>query len=104
MHMLIIIDNYDSFTYNLYQQFAQMVETICVVRNDQLSVTEIAALKPSKIIISPGPKAPLQAGISIELIQTLAPVVPILGVCLGMQAIGEAFGAKIVLAPEAVHG
>lgn len=102
--MLVIIDNYDSFTYNLYQAFAQVTQEIRVIRNDHLSVAEIAALKPSKIVISPGPKAPLQAGISLEVIRTLAPCVPILGVCLGMQAIGEAFGGRVVLAPEPMHG
>lgn len=102
--MLVIIDNYDSFTYNLYQGFAQVTREIRVIRNDQFTVAEIAALKPSKIVISPGPKAPHQAGISVELICALAPCIPILGVCLGMQAIGEAFGGKVVLAPELVHG
>lgn len=104
--MIIIIDNYDSFTYNLYQQVVPLVagEEVRVIRNDAITVAEVAALHPSAIIISPGPSRPENAGISIELLQVLAPHIPILGVCLGMQAMGIAFGGEVVRAKKAVHG
>lgn len=102
--MLVIIDNYDSFTYNLYQLCAQIVREVRVIRNDRITVSELEALHPTSIIISPGPKSPAEAGISIELIQKLAPKIPILGVCLGMQSIGAAYGSQVVRAPKPMHG
>lgn len=102
--MIVILDNYDSFTYNLYQAVAKKAPDIKVIRNDKVTVAEIAAMNPIGIIISPGPGHPEQAGIAIELIQRLAPVIPMLGVCLGHQAIACAFGGKVVQAEQPVHG
>jgi len=102
--MFILIDNYDSFTYNLYQAIAPFTPNLEVIRNDAKSVEEIEALNPDAIIISPGPGWPKDAGIIIELIKRLSPKIPILGVCLGHQAIAEAFGGKIINAGEIVHG
>jgi len=102
--MILIIDNYDSFTYNLYQYIGQINPDIRVIRNDAISVEEIEALNPSHIIISPGPGTPKDAGICIELIKKLSCKFPILGVCLGHQAIGEAFGGKVVPAKRLMHG
>ncbi len=102
--MIILIDNYDSFTYNLYQMLLAQNKTIKVVRNDALSVEEIYNLKPTAIILSPGPGRPEDAGISIELIKTFAGIVPILGVCLGHQAIACAFGGEVVRCPNIMHG
>lgn len=102
--MLLMLDNYDSFTYNLVQYFGELGEEVKVLRNDQTTVADIAALNPSRICISPGPKSPAEAGISIELIQHFAGQVPILGVCLGHQAIGAAYGGKIIRARELMHG
>lgn len=102
--MIVIIDNYDSFTYNLYQLIAKEVEDVQVYRNDKITVAELERLQPEAIIISPGPGAPKDAGICIELIQKLAPKIPIFGVCLGHQAITEAFGGKVVGCHEIVHG
>ncbi|MEO6983852.1 MAG: aminodeoxychorismate/anthranilate synthase component II [Paralcaligenes sp.] len=102
--MLLMLDNYDSFTYNLVQYFGELGEEVKVVRNDQATVAEIAALKPDHICISPGPCSPAEAGISVELIQYFAGKVPILGVCLGHQAIGAAYGGKIVRAQHIMHG
>ncbi|MBL8027490.1 MAG: aminodeoxychorismate/anthranilate synthase component II [Fibrobacteres bacterium] len=102
--MILIIDNYDSFTYNLYQYIGEMAPEIEVVRNDVLSVDEIRKMNPSRIIISPGPGYPKDAGVSIEIIRQLGPSIPLLGVCLGHQAIGEAFGGKVVRAKELMHG
>ena len=102
--MILIIDNYDSFTYNLYQYVGEMAPDIEVVRNDVLTVDEIKKMNPSRIIISPGPGYPKDAGISIELIRKLGPSIPLLGVCLGHQAIGEAFGGKVIRAKELMHG
>lgn len=102
--MVLIIDNYDSFTYNLYQYIGVVNPDIKVYRNDKITIDEIKRKKPSHIIISPGPKYPKDAGICIELIKELAPEIPILGVCLGHQSIGEAFGGKIVHAPKLMHG
>lgn len=102
--MLVLIDNYDSFSYNLYQQIAQFYPHIQVIRNDELSIAEIAKLNPKGLIISPGPKAPKDAGICIEAIKHFAPKIPILGVCLGHQAICEAFGGKVSYATKIMHG
>ena len=102
--MIVIIDNYDSFTYNLYQCVCAMGHNAEVYRNDELTVEGVAAKKPSHIIISPGPCFPSAAGISIEVARKLGATIPVLGVCLGHQAIGEAFGGKVVHAPYLVHG
>lgn len=102
--MITIIDNYDSFTYNLYQYIGTLNADIKVYRNDKITVEEVAAENPERIIVSPGPCYPSDAGICIELIQKLSGKFPILGVCLGHQAIGEAFGGKIVRAPHLMHG
>ena len=102
--MIFVLDNYDSFTYNLVQYIGEMGEEIEVRRNDQVTVEEVAAMAPDKIVISPGPCTPREAGISIELIRQLAGKVPLLGVCLGHQAIGEAFGGHVVRAPHLMHG
>ena len=102
--MLLLIDNYDSFTYNLVQYLGELGEEVRVFRNDKISVAEAAALKPERIVISPGPCTPREAGISVELIQRMAGKVPILGVCLGHQAMAAAFGGKIVSAARIMHG
>ena len=102
--MLLMIDNYDSFTYNLVQYFAELGEDVRTYRNDEISVAEIAALQPDRICISPGPCTPHEAGISIALIERFAGSIPILGVCLGHQAIGAAFGGEIVRAKQVMHG
>ncbi|HEY4374638.1 MAG TPA: aminodeoxychorismate/anthranilate synthase component II [Burkholderiales bacterium] len=102
--MILMIDNYDSFTYNLVQYFGELGADMRVVLNDGMSVEEIAALKPEKIVLSPGPCTPAQAGVSLEVIKTFAGKLPILGVCLGHQAIGEAFGGNVVHAKELMHG
>jgi len=102
--MILVIDNYDSFTYNLVQYLGELGEEIVVWRNDQGTVKDVEALCPDKILISPGPGTPDQAGISLELISSFAGRVPLLGVCLGHQAIGQAFGGHVVRAPELVHG
>ena len=102
--MLLVIDNYDSFTYNLVQYLGEMGQDVRVVRNDELPAAEIAALAPSHIVISPGPCTPNEAGISLEVIKTYAGKIPILGVCLGHQAIGQAFGGKVVRAARVMHG
>lgn len=102
--MILIIDNYDSFTYNLYQYLGEIEENIIVKRNDEITIAEIAALEPSAIIISPGPGRPENAGISMELIQTFYKQIPILGICLGHQAIGAAFGANVIGAKQIMHG
>ncbi len=102
--MILVIDNYDSFTYNLVQYLGELGEDIQVYRNDQITLAEIEMLRPDKIVISPGPGRPEDAGISIELIQKLGGEIPILGVCLGHQAIGEAFGGEVVGADRLMHG
>jgi anthranilate synthase/aminodeoxychorismate synthase-like glutamine amidotransferase len=102
--MLLLIDNYDSFTYNLVQYLGELGEEVRVVRNDEIAAADIAALAPSKIVISPGPCTPNEAGISLEVIRSYAGEIPILGVCLGHQAIGQAFGGKIVRAARVMHG
>jgi anthranilate synthase component II len=102
--MLLMLDNYDSFTYNLVQYFGELGEDVRVFRNDQITLEEIQALNPDHICVSPGPCAPAQAGISIPLIKKFAGQIPILGVCLGHQAIGEAFGGRVVRAKEIMHG
>ena len=102
--MILLIDNYDSFTYNLYQYLSELGAQVRVVRNDKISVHVVRELRPERIVISPGPGTPAEAGVSIDLIQELAGQVPILGVCLGHQAIGAAFGAAIVRAPMVMHG
>jgi anthranilate synthase/aminodeoxychorismate synthase-like glutamine amidotransferase len=102
--VILLLDNYDSFTYNLAQYLGELGCTLEVHRNDKISVEEIVRRKPERIVISPGPCTPQEAGISVELIQKLAPKSPIFGVCLGHQAIGAAFGAKIIRAPKLFHG
>jgi len=102
--MILMIDNYDSFTYNLVQYFGELGATIKVVRNDEITLEEIAALAPEKIVISPGPCTPNEAGVSIDTIKTFAGKIPLLGVCLGHQSIGQAFGGKVIRAPFVMHG
>jgi len=102
--MLLVIDNYDSFTYNLVQYLGELGQEVRVVRNDEIAVGEIAGLGPSHIVISPGPCTPNEAGISLDVIKTYAGKIPILGVCLGHQSIGQAFGGKIVRAARVMHG
>jgi anthranilate synthase/aminodeoxychorismate synthase-like glutamine amidotransferase len=102
--MVFVLDNYDSFTYNLVQYFGELGAEIVVRRNDQVSVSEVEHMQPAQIVISPGPCTPSEAGISVDLICRLAGKVPILGVCLGHQAIGEAFGARVVRARNLMHG
>jgi anthranilate synthase/aminodeoxychorismate synthase-like glutamine amidotransferase len=102
--MLLIIDNYDSFTYNLVQYFGELGSEMKIVRNDALTVADVKALKPERICISPGPCTPNEAGISCELIKELGATTPILGVCLGHQSIGQAFGGRIVRARSIIHG
>ncbi|MFM9970292.1 MAG: aminodeoxychorismate/anthranilate synthase component II, partial [Burkholderiales bacterium] len=102
--MLLMIDNYDSFTYNLVQYLGELGAEVRVVRNDEMSVAQIAAMKPERIVISPGPCSPKEAGISLEAIQVFAGKIPLLGVCLGHQAIGAAFGGKVVHAQTLMHG
>jgi anthranilate synthase/aminodeoxychorismate synthase-like glutamine amidotransferase len=102
--MLLMIDNYDSFTFNLVQYFGELGAAVKVVRNDELSVPQIEALAPSHIVLSPGPCTPNEAGVTLEAIERLAGRVPMLGVCLGHQAIGQAFGGKVVRAKRVMHG
>ncbi len=108
--MIIVIDNYDSFTYNLVQYLGELgaelpvASEVQVYRNDQISLAEISQLQPAAVVISPGPGRPEDAGISLELIKKLGPTLPILGVCLGHQSIGQVFGGKIVSAPVLMHG
>ena len=102
--MLVLIDNYDSFTYNLYQYLAELGADVQVVRNDAVTLAEIEAMAPDRIVISPGPGTPNEAGISTEVVRRFGPRVPILGVCLGHQCIGVAYGATVSGAGEIVHG
>ena len=102
--MILLIDNYDSFSYNLYQLIGTIEPDIKVIRNDEMTVEEIKALNPQLIILSPGPGRPDQAGICEEVVKTLGPSIPILGVCLGHQAICEAYGGKIIHAKKLMHG
>ena len=101
---LVMIDNYDSFTYNLVQYFGELDADVTVVRNDEVTLDEIAAMRPDKLVISPGPCTPKEAGISVAAILEFAGKLPILGVCLGHQSIGHAFGGKIIHAKEIMHG
>ena len=102
--MLLMIDNYDSFTYNLVQYLRELGEDVVVYRNDKITLAEIEALKPQRLVISPGPCTPNEAGISVEVIKYFAGKLPILGVCLGHQSVGQAFGGRIVRAERLMHG
>jgi para-aminobenzoate synthetase component 2 len=102
--MILLLDNYDSFTYNLAQYLGQMGQELEIRRNDQITLDEIAELAPERIVISPGPCTPKEAGVSVPLIQRFAGKIPILGVCLGHQAIGAAFGGRVIRAPKVMHG
>ncbi|HWW03941.1 aminodeoxychorismate/anthranilate synthase component II [Collimonas sp.] len=102
--MLLMIDNYDSFTYNLVQYLGELGEDVRTFRNDEITLDEITALKPDRICLSPGPCSPKEAGICVDLLQQFAGKLPILGVCLGHQAIGEAFGGKVIRAQQVMHG
>ena len=102
--MILLLDNYDSFTYNLAQYLGQMGQTLEVRRNDKITLDEIEMLEPERIVISPGPCTPAEAGVSVPLIERFAGKIPILGVCLGHQAIGQAFGGKVIRAPKVMHG
>ena len=102
--MLLLIDNYDSFTYNLFHYLGQLGAEVVVKRNDELTVAEALAMRPEAIVLSPGPCTPNEAGICLDLVRAAGAIVPILGVCLGHQAIGQVYGGRIVRAPEPVHG
>jgi anthranilate synthase component 2 len=102
--MILLLDNYDSFTYNLYQYLCELGADVTVKRNDEVSVGDVAALGPERVVISPGPCTPNEAGISVALIRELGPHVPILGVCLGHQSVGAAYGGAVVRAPNVMHG
>ena len=102
--MLLMIDNYDSFTYNLVQYFGELGAEVTVVRNDQAHIDELVAMAPDHVVISPGPCDPDQAGVSLEAVHAFAGKIPVLGVCLGHQAIGQAFGGSIIRAPRIMHG
>lgn len=102
--MLLLIDNYDSFTYNLYQYLRELGEEVVVVRNDEKSLRDIGTMSPSRIVVSPGPSTPDRAGISNEVIREYGPRLPVLGVCLGHQCIGHSYGGRVVRAPEVMHG
>ncbi len=102
--MILVIDNYDSFTYNLVQLMGELGADLCVARNDQITLDEVRALRPSHIVISPGPGTPDDGGVSLDVIRALGPTTPILGVCLGHQCIGQAYGGRVVRAPRLMHG
>jgi anthranilate synthase component 2 len=104
MSTVLVIDNYDSFTFNLVQYLGELGARVTAVRNDALGVDEVAAMQPAAVVMSPGPRTPEEAGICVELVRRLGPTVPTLGVCLGHQAIGVAYGADVVRAPRVVHG
>jgi len=101
---LLVIDNYDSFTYNLVQYLGELGCKLTIWRNDQFTLEEVRVLNPDAIVVSPGPCTPLEAGLSVDVVREFAPTIPMLGVCLGHQSMGEAFGAKVVRAPRIVHG
>jgi anthranilate synthase component 2 len=102
--MILVIDNYDSFTYNLVQVMGELGAELCVARNDQITLDEIKAMQPAQIVISPGPGTPDDGGVSMDVIQTLGPTIPTLGVCLGHQCLGQIFGGRVVRAPRLMHG
>ena len=102
--MLLLLDNYDSFTYNLYQYLSELGADVQVYRNDQISLDEIETLQPTHIVVSPGPCTPNEAGLSCQVIETFGPRIPLLGVCLGHQAIGQVYGGRVIRAPEPMHG
>ena len=102
--MLLLLDNYDSFTYNLYQYLSELGAEIEVRRNDQVTLDEIEGMQPDSIVISPGPCTPNEAGLSCQIIETFGPRIPLLGVCLGLQAIGQVYGGRVIRAPEPMHG
>ena len=102
--MLLMIDNYDSFTYNLVQYLGELGERVAVYRNDQITLNDIDALSPSHVVISPGPCTPNEAGISVDLVREYGERIPMLGVCLGHQSIAQAYGGKIIRAPRLMHG
>jgi anthranilate synthase/aminodeoxychorismate synthase-like glutamine amidotransferase len=102
--MLLLIDNYDSFTYNLYQYLSELGADVQVRRNDQVSIGEIESMSPDHIVISPGPCTPSEAGLSCQIIEAFGPNTPVLGVCLGHQAIGQTYGGRVLQAPEPMHG
>jgi anthranilate synthase/aminodeoxychorismate synthase-like glutamine amidotransferase len=102
--VLLLIDNYDSFTYNLYQYLAELGAEILVKRNDQITLAEIEDLQPERIVISPGPCTPNEAGLSCQIIETFGPRIPLLGVCLGHQTIGQVYGGRVIRAAELMHG
>jgi anthranilate synthase component II len=102
--MILVIDNYDSFTYNLVQYLGELGAEVTVRRNDEIPASDIAVMRPSAIVLSPGPKTPAEAGITLEVIRTYGPSIPILGVCLGQQAIGAAYGGHVVRANRLMHG
>jgi anthranilate synthase/aminodeoxychorismate synthase-like glutamine amidotransferase len=102
--MLLLLDNYDSFTYNLYQYLSELGADVQVRRNDQVSLEEIGRMQPERIVISPGPCTPNEAGLSCDVIATFGPYIPLLGVCLGHQAVGQVYGGRVVRAPQPMHG
>jgi anthranilate synthase/aminodeoxychorismate synthase-like glutamine amidotransferase len=102
--MLLLLDNYDSFTYNLYQYLSELGADVQVRRNDRVSLEEIGRMQPERIVISPGPCTPNEAGLSCDVIATFGPYIPLLGVCLGHQAVGQVYGGRVVRAPQPMHG
>ena len=102
--MLLMIDNYDSFTYNLVQYFGELGETVTTIRNDQMTLDELAALQPDRVVVSPGPCDPDRAGMSLQVVEYFSGKVPLLGVCLGHQTIGQVFGGRIIRASKVMHG